>query len=50
MGIEFKKVSEFPRGTIFDLLTDAYSFYAMILLNILNCAKLTPRFSQEQGW
>lgn len=26
MAIEFKKVSEFPRGTIFDLLTDAYSY------------------------
>ena len=26
MNIEFNKVSEFNRGTIFELLTDAYSF------------------------
>lgn len=26
MGIEFKKVSNFNRGTLFDLLADAYSF------------------------
>lgn len=26
MGIDFKKVSEFKRGMIFDLLSDAYSY------------------------
>ena len=26
MNIEFNKVSEFNRGTIFELLADAYSF------------------------
>jgi hypothetical protein len=26
MSIEFKKVSDFNRGILFELLTDAYSF------------------------
>ncbi|MBR2948380.1 MAG: GNAT family N-acetyltransferase [Lachnospiraceae bacterium] len=26
MGIEFKKFSEFPRGTMYDILKDAYSY------------------------